>query len=118
MIYVFDVESREMAKDLEYYRDCLDGLSQFSKDASVFLLVHKMDLVREGERSITFQRKVAELEKASGDFPVKVLGTSIYDETLYKACQISIFDESCLMYCTTGLVQHREHIDTQRSKPQ
>lgn len=95
MIYVFDVESREMAKDLEYYHDCLDGLSQFSKDASVFLLVHKMDLVREGERSIVFQRKVAELEKASGDFPVKVLGTSIYDETLFKACilsGLSIFD--------------------------
>lgn len=86
MIYVFDVESREMAKDLEYYRDCLDGLSQFSHDASVFLLVHKMDLVRESERSVIFQRKVAELEKASGDFPIKVLGTSIYDETLYKAC--------------------------------
>lgn len=86
MIYVFDVESREMAKDLEYYRDCLDGLSQFSKDASIFLLVHKMDLVRESERSTIFQRKVAELEKASGDVPVKVLGTSIYDETLYKAC--------------------------------
>jgi Ras-related GTP-binding protein A/B len=85
MIYVFDVESREMAKDLEYYRDCLDGLSQFSKDASVFLLVHKMDLVRESERSVIFQRKVAELEKASGDFPIKVLGTSIYDETLFKA---------------------------------
>ncbi|KAG9318625.1 Gtr1/RagA G protein [Chiua virens] len=71
MIYVFDVESREMAKDLEYYRDCLNGLSQFSKDVCVFLLVHKMDLAME-------------LEKASGDFPVKVLGTSIYDETLYK----------------------------------
>jgi len=91
MIYVFDVESREMAKDLEYYRDCLDGLSQFSKDASVFLLVHKMDLVREGERPVVFQRKVAELEKASGDFPVKVLGTSIYDETLYKARGIYLF---------------------------
>jgi Ras-related GTP-binding protein A/B len=85
MIYVFDVESREMAKDLEYYRECLDGLSQFSKEANVFLLVHKMDLVRDGERSAVFQRKVVELEKASGDFPVKVHGTSIYDETLYKA---------------------------------
>ncbi|KIJ69137.1 hypothetical protein HYDPIDRAFT_80087 [Hydnomerulius pinastri MD-312] len=85
LIYVFDVESREMAKDLEYYRNCLDGLSQFSKEANVFLLVHKIDLVREGERPVVFQRKVAELEKASGDFSVKVHGTSIYDETLYKA---------------------------------
>lgn len=85
LIYVFDVESREMTKDLEYYRDCLLGLSQFSKDATVFLLVHKMDLIRESERSSVLHRKTAELEKASGDVTVKVHGTSIYDETLYKA---------------------------------
>ncbi|KAH7908297.1 Gtr1/RagA G protein conserved region-domain-containing protein [Hygrophoropsis aurantiaca] len=85
MIYVFDVETREMNKDLEYYRDCLEGLTQFSKEANVFLLVHKMDLVREGERAIVFQRKVAELEKASGETAVKVYGTSIFDESLYKA---------------------------------
>lgn len=85
LIYVFDVESREMAKDLEYYHDCLLGLSQFSKDASVFLLVHKMDLVRESERFAVLHRKTAELEKASGDISVRVHGTSIYDETLYKA---------------------------------
>ena len=40
---MFDVESREMEKDLEYYQDCLQGLSQFSKDANVFLLGHKVD---------------------------------------------------------------------------
>ncbi|KAI6036449.1 Gtr1/RagA G protein conserved region-domain-containing protein [Pisolithus microcarpus] len=85
LIYVFDVESREMTKDLEYYHDCLLGLSQFSKDASVFLLVHKMDLVRESERTAVLHRKTAELEKASGDITVRVHGTSIYDETLYKA---------------------------------
>lgn len=84
MIYVFDVESRETEKDLEYYRDCLEGLSQFSKDANVFLLVHKVDLVREAERNIVVERKVAELEKASGETLVKVFGTSIYDESLYK----------------------------------
>ncbi|KAH7921069.1 hypothetical protein BV22DRAFT_1039104 [Leucogyrophana mollusca] len=85
MIYVFDVETREMSKDLEYYRDCLEGLTQFSKEANVFLLVHKMDLIREGDRAAVFQRKVAELEKASGETGVKVYGTSIYDESLYKA---------------------------------
>ncbi|KAG2147282.1 Gtr1/RagA G protein conserved region-domain-containing protein [Suillus cothurnatus] len=85
MIYVFDVESREMEKDLEYYRDCLEGLSQFSKDANVFLLVHKIDLVRDTERNAVVQRKAAELEKASSETPVKVFGTSIYDESLYKA---------------------------------
>ncbi|EGN95735.1 hypothetical protein SERLA73DRAFT_186922 [Serpula lacrymans var. lacrymans S7.3] len=87
MIYVFDVEMREpeMSKDLDYYQECLGSLAQFSKDASVFLLVHKMDLVREGERAAILLKKTKELEKESRDVSVKVFGTSIYDETLYKA---------------------------------
>ncbi|KAF8226726.1 hypothetical protein L208DRAFT_1424953 [Tricholoma matsutake] len=84
MIYVFDVETRGMNKDLEYYRDCLDGLKQFSPDAAVFLLVHKMDLVRE-PKTVTFDKKHKELQNASGDASITVFGTSIYDESLYKA---------------------------------
>lgn len=84
MIYVFDVETRGMSKDLEYYRDCLEGLKQFSPDAAIFLLVHKMDLVRE-PRNATFDKKKKELEEASGEGSVTVFGTSIYDESLYKA---------------------------------
>jgi len=83
MIYVFDVETREMNKDLEYYRDCLDGLKQFSPDAAVFLLVHKMDLVR--EKGTVFDRKKRELEGATEGVDITVFGTSIYDESLYKA---------------------------------
>ncbi|KAH8994396.1 Gtr1/RagA G protein conserved region-domain-containing protein [Lactarius hatsudake] len=63
LIYVF-----------EYYRDCLDALQKYSPDAAVFLLVHKMDLVV-GEKSAA----------ESGSVDVTVFGTSIYDETLYKA---------------------------------
>ncbi|ESK91417.1 ras-related gtp binding a [Moniliophthora roreri MCA 2997] len=84
MIYVFDVETREMNKDLEYYRDCLDGLKQYSPDAAVFLLVHKMDLVRE-PKTVLFEKKYRELQQASGDTVITVFGTSIYDESLYKA---------------------------------
>jgi len=89
LIYVFDVETHEMHKDLEYYRDCLDGLRQFSPDAAVFLLVHKMDLVR--DKGATFERKKKELEehsdKGQGQVltSVTVFGTSIYDESLYRA---------------------------------
>ncbi|KAK7040873.1 GTP-binding protein gtr1 [Paramarasmius palmivorus] len=62
MIYVFDVETREMNKDLEYY----------------------MDLVRE-PKSVLFEKKYKELQQASGDTVITVFGTSIYDESLYKA---------------------------------
>ncbi|KAH6918411.1 rraga protein [Coprinopsis sp. MPI-PUGE-AT-0042] len=84
LIYVFDVESREMDKDLEYYKDCLEGLRQFSPEAAVFLLVHKMDLVRQS-RQETFNTKKQDLVDNSNDFPIRVFGTSIYDESLYKA---------------------------------
>ncbi|KAF9497448.1 hypothetical protein BDN71DRAFT_581048 [Pleurotus eryngii] len=83
MIYVFDAETREMNKDLEYYHDCLDGLRTYSPEASVFLLVHKMDLVR--DRNAVFTKKQKELTTASADATVTIFGTSIYDESLYKA---------------------------------
>lgn len=83
MIYVFDVETRGMSKDLEYYRECLEGLQQFSPDAAVFLLVHKMDLARE-PKNTTFGKKKKELQEASGEASVTVFGTSIYDESLYR----------------------------------
>ncbi|KAJ7264983.1 Gtr1/RagA G protein conserved region-domain-containing protein [Mycena haematopus] len=88
LIYVFDVETNEMHKDLEYYRDCLDGLRQFSPEAAVFLLVHKMDLAR--DKDATLERKKKELQEQSQKqgqamTPVTVFGTSIYDESLYRA---------------------------------
>ncbi|KAJ8700512.1 GTP-binding protein gtr1 [Pleurotus ostreatus] len=83
MIYVFDAETREMNKDLEYYRDCLDGLRTYSPEASVFLLVHKMDLVR--DRNAVLTKKQKELTAASAEATVTIFGTSIYDESLYKA---------------------------------
>ncbi|KAF8584085.1 hypothetical protein K439DRAFT_1171144 [Ramaria rubella] len=84
LIYVFDVESREMDKDLQYYVDCLKSLSTYSPDAGVFVLVHKMDLVR-GNRQVVFNKKKNELQAACGDITITVFGTSIWDESLYKA---------------------------------
>lgn len=83
MVYVFNVEAAQsMIEDLKYYRECLEGLQQYSPNAAVFLLVHKMDLAR--ERNTMFEKKKKELQEASGEANVTVLGTSIYDESLYK----------------------------------
>lgn len=83
LIYVFDVESREMDKDLQYFINCLKSLSMFSPNAGVFVLIHKMDLVR-GDSQAVFKRKKNELQAASGDIGMTVFGTSIWDESLYK----------------------------------
>ena len=50
LIYVFDIESRELDKDLHYYQSCLEALLENSRDAKVFCLIHKMDLLREDSR--------------------------------------------------------------------
>ncbi|KAI0075265.1 hypothetical protein K474DRAFT_1709159 [Panus rudis PR-1116 ss-1] len=84
LIYVFEVESRNMSKDLEYYKDCLKALKKYSPEAAVFLLVHKMDLVR-GPKEPVLQKKSRELRSASEDMLITVFGTSIYDESLYRA---------------------------------
>lgn len=52
LIYVFDVESRELDKDMHYYQSCLEAILQNSPDARVFCLVHKMDLVQEDQRDM------------------------------------------------------------------
>jgi Ras-related GTP-binding protein A/B len=50
LIYVFDIESREMDKDMHYYQSCLEAILQNSKDAKIFCLLHKMDLIQEDQR--------------------------------------------------------------------
>ncbi|RPD66487.1 hypothetical protein L226DRAFT_500914 [Lentinus tigrinus ALCF2SS1-7] len=84
MIYVFEVETRNMEKDLNYYKECLSALQRYSPNAAVFLLVHKMDLAR-GPKAETLARKTKELREASEGSEVTVFGTSIYDESLYNA---------------------------------
>jgi len=86
LIYVFDVESRETEKDLGYYRDCLEACGKHSPGADVFVLVHKMDLVGGNRgREDVFNRKKKELLANSGETKVKIFGTTIWDESLYKA---------------------------------
>ncbi|KAI1794687.1 Gtr1/RagA G protein conserved region-domain-containing protein [Ganoderma leucocontextum] len=85
MIYVFEVETRNMEKDLDYYKACLGALQKYSPNAAVFLLVHKMDLAKGGSKKQTLARKSKELKDASGDVEITVFGTSIYDESLYNA---------------------------------
>ena len=85
LIYLFDIESREHVHDIRYYRFCLEALLQNSKDASVFCLVHKMDLISEDQRDAVFRQKEAELKQVSAPLVPTCYGTSIWDATLYRA---------------------------------
>uniref|UniRef100_A0A8R1Y438 Ras-related GTP-binding protein A n=1 Tax=Onchocerca volvulus TaxID=6282 RepID=A0A8R1Y438_ONCVO len=94
LIYVFDVESRELEKDYRYYQSCLEALIQNSPNAKVFCLIHKMDLVSEEHRDQVFSEKERDImcrsklaaEKLGHENVVRqCYRSSIWDETLYKA---------------------------------
>jgi len=85
LIYIFDIESRELQKDLAYYKSCVEAIQQNSKDAKIFCLIHKMDLVPEDQRELMFKKRESELVNLSTPLKIICFRTSIWDETLYKA---------------------------------
>lgn len=92
LIYVLDVQSADADRDLAFFSSTARALFEFSPEAKVMVLVHKMDLVPEanGERvNVLSHREAAirSLVQSAGllDENVDVFGTSIWDETLYKA---------------------------------
>lgn len=52
LIFVFDVSSTEFEKDVLYYQSSLEAIMDHSKDARVFCLVHKMDLLPPHEQAL------------------------------------------------------------------
>ncbi|ORZ40791.1 ras-related GTP-binding protein B-like protein [Catenaria anguillulae PL171] len=85
LIYIFDVESRELDRDFDYFQSCIDAIKQNSKDAKIFCLVHKMDLVQEDLRDRIFDDRVAQIMSRSHPLQPTCFRTSIWDETLYQA---------------------------------
>ncbi|SNX81543.1 related to GTR1 - GTP-binding protein [Melanopsichium pennsylvanicum] len=107
LIYVFDLVGAEggeegqteWERDLRYYKDCISALYQYSPDAQVFCLLHKMDLVDKDRRAKVYSDRVKELRRKSREvaqaaggvkvavdgFKVNSFATSIWDESLYRA---------------------------------
>lgn len=104
LIYVFDLVGAEggeegqteWERDLRYYKDCVSALYQYSPDAHVFCLLHKMDLVDKSRRASVYSQRVKELRRKSKEvaqaagsgkegFRVHCFATSIWDESLYRA---------------------------------
>ena len=80
LIYVFDVESRELEKDIHYYQSCLEAVWEHSREAKIFCLIHKMDLVQEDQRDMVFSCFFFKLFTA---FYAKHLKASL---SLFAAC--------------------------------
>ncbi len=65
LIYVFDIESRELDADFELFESVVEAMEQNSPDASIFVLIHKMDLVPEEERQKVFNLREARIKERS-----------------------------------------------------
>ncbi|KAK3326036.1 Gtr1/RagA G protein conserved region-domain-containing protein [Apodospora peruviana] len=121
LIYVFDIESRDVERDLATYVNIISALVQYSREAKVFVLIHKMDLVHPSTREQVFEERVsivrrktaeavaivrkqkpeypasASVSEGSGmipdiDLDMQLFATSIWDQSLYKAWASIIHD--------------------------
>ena len=92
LIYVFDIESRDFDRDLLTYRSIIAALGQFSPTSSVYILVHKMDLVVPNQREDIYNDRVALIRGKSDAFAPIPFATSIWDQSLYKAWAEIIHD--------------------------
>lgn len=58
--------------DLDHYVNCLSALTDLSQNAKIFVLIHKMDLIREDMRDEMFNEKMMRImEATSNDFKDK-----------------------------------------------
>lgn len=87
LIHVFDVESKEVNKDIEIFEKSLKELREFSPNVKIFVLLHKMDLVQVDRREELFDIMMNKLHEHSRPYGFELTGfaTSIWDESLYKA---------------------------------
>lgn len=69
----------------------MEALAEYSRDAQVFVLVHKMDLVAEDERDRVYEERKAAITECSEGFKIQCFKTSIWDETLYKAWSTIVY---------------------------
>ena len=85
-IYVFDVLFIK-DEELLMFRRTMEQLEKYSPKASVFVLIHKMDMIDEKARTTKFEEgKQQILKNMTKNMDVtQFFGTSIWDVTLYNA---------------------------------
>jgi len=85
LIFLFDVTTKELDKDLSNYDNAIKSIIELSKDAKIFVFINKMDLIDESKRKSEFEIFKEKVIARSQNCNVECIGTSIWDETLYKA---------------------------------
>ncbi|EPE08498.1 gtp-binding protein gtr1 [Ophiostoma piceae UAMH 11346] len=68
LIYVFDIESRDVERDLATYVSVISALTQYSSGAKVFVLIHKMDLIVATQREAFFEDRVRLVRQKTAEY--------------------------------------------------
>eukprot|EP00929_Paragymnodinium_shiwhaense_P047154 TRINITY_DN23922_c0_g1_i1.p1 TRINITY_DN23922_c0_g1~~TRINITY_DN23922_c0_g1_i1.p1 ORF type:complete len:319 (-),score=97.86 TRINITY_DN23922_c0_g1_i1:159-1115(-) len=97
----------EQAKDMQYFQHAMDSLRQFSPSARVFVLIHKLDLVHEQARKQVLEEFERQISAATENISHVCFGTSIWDETLFKAWSTIV---ETLIPHVNLLKDHLDHI--------
>ena len=63
----------------------MKAIQEFSKEARIFVLINKMDLVASHIKSSVFEKRSKEIMDRTQGFNVKCYPTSIWEASLYKA---------------------------------
>ncbi|KAK4646151.1 GTP-binding protein gtr1 [Podospora bellae-mahoneyi] len=122
LIYIFDIESRDVERDLATYVNIISALVQYSREAQIFVLIHKMDLIPPQMREEVFVQRAALVRKKTSEAvaiirkgslaqhspsptaltpthpaddlepEMQLFATSIWDQSLYKAWASIIHD--------------------------
>jgi Ras-related GTP-binding protein A/B len=102
-----DFKEKDNNKELVYFSHAMESLRNFSPNARVFVLIHKLDLVHESKREEVLQNYERELINAAPGIKITCFGTSIWDETLFKAWSQIVYS---LIPDINELEQHLQHI--------
>lgn len=57
LIYVFDVDAGDLENEITLFDQVIEAIEQNSPDASIFILIHKMDLLAEEDRDTVFAER-------------------------------------------------------------
>lgn len=90
LIFVFDVSSKEIASDMLSFASTIRALQEFSPQSKIFVLIHKMDLIRPDQKSTIYQQRMKEIRSTCQDEgflgqQVDFCPSSIWDQSLYRA---------------------------------
>lgn len=63
--YFSDIDSGDLPNDIALFMGIMEAMERCSPDASIFILVHKMDLVAEEDREREFMDRAALVQSKS-----------------------------------------------------